>query len=469
MPTLTDAFATLADPAARFVVPSVTGLADDDLLAGARVLGEINRRVDATSAVFAAEIARRSTRDLGHDGLAQRRGARSPEILVQQFTGSSAREAVALVRVGTMMATDAMAASGPELTPAVDTAPWLHAVAVAVGDGRLSIEAADAIRAGLGTLESAADPAALGAGLTEAAAILLGESQSLPVERLAARARALRDELDVAGVRQREEERREKRFLHLTPQDDGMTRLSGLLDPESAAVVGAAFDAATSPRRGGPRFVDEKARRRADELVADERTTGQIALDTFVTLIQMGTDADDGTVLGTRRPAVRLLVTERDMRDREGMAWIEGQDDAVSLETAERHACGAGILPILFDTDGHVVNIGRAQRFHTPRQRAAIGARDGGCIVDGCDKPPSWSEVHHPEEWLRDDGETSVPNGVLLCRFHHRWVHNGGWKVMRRGIDYLLVPPASNDPERRPIPTRAKSAVFRRMMSGQGA
>jgi hypothetical protein len=285
----------------------------------------------------------------------------------------------------------------------------------------------------------------------------------MTVERLAARARALRDELDIAGVRDREEQRRERRYLHLAPQPDGMTRLSGLLDPESAAIVGAAFDAATSPRRGGPRFVDPEARRRADELVADERTTGQIALDAFVDLIQVATAADEGTVFGTRRPAVRVLMTERDLREREGLAWIEGQPDAISIETAERHVCSAGILPILFDTDGHCVNIGRAQRLHTPRQRAAIGARDGGCIVEGCDRPPSWTEVHHPEEWVRDNGETSVDNGVLLCRFHHRWVHEGGWSVIRRGSDYLLVPPARIDPERRPIASRARSAVFRRM------
>ena len=462
MPT-THALEALIDLSAPFATPSVSALDDGELVEGARVFAEIGRRVAAAAAIHAAEIARRSARDLGHEGLAQRLGDRTPEHLVQRVTGSNAREAVSLVRVGTMMARDAEASSEPALPPLPDDAPWLHAVVRAVSGGRLSIEGADVIRAGLGTLESAADPAALRAGLTEAAAILLAESRSLTIERLAARARALRDQLDVEGVRRREEERVERRFLHLTPQPDGMTRLSGLLDPESAAVVGAAFDAATSPRRGGPRFVDPQARRRADELVADERTTGQIALDTFVDLIRVGTDADDGTVLGSRRPAVRVLVTERDLREREGMAWIEGQDDAVSLETADRHVCGTGILPILFDTDGHVVNIGRSQRLHTPRQRAAIGARDGGCIIDGCDKPPSWTEVHHPEEWLRDDGETSVGNGVLLCRFHHRWVHNGGWKVIRRGTDYLLVPPASKDPERRPIATRAKSAVFRRM------
>lgn len=448
----TDALSALIDLGEPFATPSVVSLDDETVLNGLGALAEVRRRVDAMAATFAGEIARRSARDFGHDGLAQRAGDRTPERMVQRVAGTNAREAGSLVRVGTMAA--------------VDDAPWLRGVVRAVSEGRLSIEGADVIRTGLGAVDDAVDPQMLTAGLSEAAAILLVESSSLTVERLAARARALRDDLDTAGVAAREDRRRDQRYLHLTPQSDGMTRLSGLLDPESAAIVTAAFDAVTSPRRGGPRFVDPVARRRADEIVADSRTTGQIALDSFVDLIRIGADADGGAIVGARRPAVRVLMTERDMVERAGMAWIEGQADAVSIASAERHACSAGILPILFDTDGHVVNIGRAQRLHTTRQRAAIAARDGGCIVDGCDRPPSWTEVHHPQEWLRDDGETSVANGVLMCRFHHLWVHNGEWSVDRRGTDYVLIPPARIDPERRPIPARQKSAAYLRMRAG---
>ncbi|MBU1587703.1 MAG: 13E12 repeat family protein, partial [Actinobacteria bacterium] len=80
-----------------------------------------------------------------------------------------------------------------------------------------------------------------------AAAQLLREAPDLTLERLAARARELRSELDLDGVADREAQLRSRRYLHLTPQADGMTRLSGLLDPESAATVVATFDAATSP------------------------------------------------------------------------------------------------------------------------------------------------------------------------------------------------------------------------------
>jgi hypothetical protein len=80
----------------------------------------------------------------------------------------------------------------------------------------------------------------------------------------------------------REEALRQKRFLRLIPQADGMTRLSGLLDPESAALVTDAVDAVTAPRRGGPRFVEPGAAARAEAIVRDTRSTEQLALDALV-------------------------------------------------------------------------------------------------------------------------------------------------------------------------------------------
>jgi hypothetical protein len=221
-----------ADPAA---------LGDDALIAGSLELAEIRRLVGAKQAAFAAEIAHRSRPELGFSGLAQRKGMRNAENLVQQISDTSKRDAIALVRVGTLLT--------------VDADPWLSEVGSAVAAGRVSIEKADAISTGLGSPD--ADVAA--DDLADAAAHLVSIAPTLPVEKVAARARELRDSLDVAGVRDRHAKLRAKRYLSLIPTADGMTRLSGLLDPESAAIVGAAYDAATSPRRGGPRFVDTEA------------------------------------------------------------------------------------------------------------------------------------------------------------------------------------------------------------------
>jgi hypothetical protein len=236
-----------------------------------------------------------------------------------------------------------------------------------------------------------------------------------------------------------------------------------LLDPESAAVVVSAFDSATSPRRGGPRFVDPEQIARAEELTNDERTTEQIALDAFVDLVRIGGSATGGPLLDSRRPAVQVLVTDHDLRTRRGFAHIEGQPTAVSLETANRHICDVGTVPVHFDSAGQVVNLGREQRRFSRRQRIGLAARDGGCRFPRCDRPPSWTEAHHINEWSRHKGSTDIADGILLCRHHHMLVHNNHWRVTRTGGDYFLVPPASLDPGRRPIPAPSKSSAARRM------
>jgi HNH endonuclease len=67
--------------------------------------------------------------------------------------------------------------------------------------------------------------------------------------------------------------------------------------------------------------------------------------------------------------------------------------------------------------------------------------RDGGCVADGCDRPASWTDAHHLTHWLAG-GETSLDNLVLLCRVHHRAVHEGGWQLERSGGQHTLRPPA---------------------------
>ena len=115
---------------------------------------------------LAAEIAHRSRHELGHDGLAQRLGARTPQILVQRITGATAREAQTLVRVGSLVARCVrMPAAGSDPAPDADagaTVPWLAAVAREVAAGRLSIAAADAIQLGLGSIEGVTRPRRLG-------------------------------------------------------------------------------------------------------------------------------------------------------------------------------------------------------------------------------------------------------------------------------------------------------------------
>ena len=406
--------AGLGDPETPFTVPVVAGYADAELLEGQRQLAELRRRVETVAAAFAGEIAHRSRRELGRTGLAATEGVRSAEELIAKVTAGSRRDAHTLVK------------------------------------------AAEIIRTRLGQATGVPEEA-----LHEAAVALIDAAPELTVENLVTRAARVRDELDLAGIAERENALRDKRFLRITRQPDGMTRVSGLLDPESAAIIVPVLDAATSPRRGGPRFVSPDAQQRAEDLMRDERTTEQLTLDVFVELVRAGSRVDDGKLLGDRKPAVRILVTKTDLESpkrpegtREGAAFFEGQADAVSIATAERFICSSGAVPILFDTGGRVLNLGREQRLFSEKQRIVMAARDGGCLM--CGAPPSWCEAHHIDHRDEHHGRTDVDDGVLLCRFCHLTIHNNRWRVRRHGGDYRLERPDTDRiPHSIPLPSRS--------------
>lgn len=459
MTDITEILARLGDLSVTPADVETRRMRDQELLDGQRAVAELRRRVDAVAAALAGEIAYRSRRELGHSGLAQSRGQRTAEGLISQLTGSSARDARTLVKTAELLPVAATRPAAPVLPQ------WKTILGEAVRAATLSAEAAELITARLSqALRSDLSPdaqSALEARLATAAEQLVREAPLLPLEQLASQASRLRDEIDSAGVAEREEALREKRFLRVTPQLDGMTRISGLLDPESAAIVVPVLHAATSPRRG-PRFVDPDAAPTAADEVRDERTPEQVALDTLVELLRTGARVvDDGRLLGDRSPAVRVLVSRRELEGapdgcgiRPGAAYFEGQDAAVSIATAERFICAGGAIPILFDDDGRALNLGRTQRLFSEKQRIALAARDGGCLM--CDRPPSWCEAHHIDHWDAHSGKTDVDDGVLLCRFCHLLVHNRGWRIRREGGDYLLERPDEDGILRRtPLPRRS--------------
>lgn len=438
------------------VLPDVRDLArlsDDELLARQVDISGARRRVDAAGAAVAGEIARRSRPELGFRGLAQRSGARTPERLVASVTGLSVPESRAMISAGEALEGEV---------------PWMTPVATALQTGAVSVGATAAIRTGLGqpTVDVSEHD------LQAAARRLLDESGDLPPERVAVLAREARDLLDAVGVRDREMLLREKRSLRISRMPDGMTRLIALLDPENAAFVVDAIDRVTSPRRGGVRFVDPAEQQRADEIAADQRTTEQLAHDAFVTMIRLAAAVDGGQVFGSRPPEVRVHVRAETLERGTGFGWIEGQSSTVSVTTVERFICTVGALPIVFDHDGRPMKLGRSQRLFSAAQRIAIAARDGGCLIPGCERPPSWCEAHHIDEWERHKGETDVDTGVLLCRHHHMWVHDtdariaqvtGGFELRRAGRPAMQL--ISKSPVRRAAAQKSERRADVRQLS----
>lgn len=449
---LATAHRALAESGASPETGELSAIPDDGLLAALERAAEVRRLVDARSALLAGEVARRSSPQLAHAGLAQQRGHRTAAELVRVTTGSSRHDAHVAVRAGSML----LEASLPR---------WAHALIEPVTLGVLSTAGLDAIRSGLGDDSETVSADAL----AEAVRRLLAEVGSLDVDRLFRRARQLRDELDLAGVAERERARRAARSLRVFRTSDGMTRATWLLDPESAAVVTDLYDRGTSPRRGGPTFLSPRDAALVERMRADERTPEQYASDAFLDLLRAGAEADASSLLGSGAPSVRVVVSARDLADGTGLAHLEGQAKPVSLPSAQRLLCAGTHTPVLIASTGQPLDVGRSQRLFTIRQRVALAVRDGGCRWPGCERPPSWCEAHHIEPWQAANGRTDVADGVLLCRHHHLLVHNNGWQIERHrrpnGRDeYRARPPASLDPERHPLAMPSRSGPVTRAL-----
>jgi Domain of unknown function (DUF222)/HNH endonuclease len=116
--------------------------------------------------------------------------------------------------------------------------------------------------------------------------------------------------------------------------------------------------------------------------------------------------------------------------------------------------CDATAVPIVLNGKGQPLDVGRATRTIPDGLRRAVAARDKGCAHPGCDRPPSWAEVHHCHEWELG-GETKLSNLVMLCKAHHREIHFTEWIVRIRNGLPEFIPPKWIDPHQ--IPRRKAS------------
>ncbi|HHU11320.1 MAG TPA: DUF222 domain-containing protein [Intrasporangiaceae bacterium] len=94
-----------------------------------------------------------------------------------------------------------------------------------------------------------------------------------------------------------------------------------------------------------------------------------------------------------------------------------------STATARRLACNAGILPVVLGGASLPLDVGRQDRFFTEAQRVALAAIYDECAAANCDRPYSWSELHHEDPWATG-GRTDLDRAVPLCGYHHRLIHD---------------------------------------------
>ena len=242
----------------------------------------------------------------------------------------------------------------------------------------------------------------------------------------------LEHRIDAEGALAEANRAYERRYLHVGEPQDGLIRLDGLLDAEGGATLRTALNAHMLPGKDDDRTPGQ---RRADALVEICRRPAKLSSDGAGPRPQLIITASVDTLAGIPgAPAARL--------DSGAM---------IPSATVQRLACDAAVTRItgLGEFDQEVTHASRSIPAAT---RRALAARDQHCVFASCDRLPVWCDGHHLVFWTRG-GPTALPNLALICRPHHRKVHEEGWTLERRKDGRWHATP----PSRRVIPS-ARSA-----------
>ena len=191
---------------------------------------------------------------------------------------------------------------------------------------------------------------------------------------------------------------RELRSLTLRREGD-MVRLNGWMDIESGERLIAQLDP------GPPAEEDTRSApaRRADMLI----------------------DILNGS---SQRPDIIVHVSAETFGKSGADLSETAHGTFLTADEIRRISCDANLTRVVFGPESQPLDVGRTKRLVTPALRAAITARDMGCVFPGCDKPANWCDAHHLHHWS-EGGETKLDNLVLLCRHHHVLVHQAGWQI----------------------------------------
>jgi hypothetical protein len=233
--------------------------------------------------------------------------------------------------------------------------------------------------------------------------------------------------------------------------------LRGRLDPEAGAVLMRALDAAAeamdqrrktkldehreesngergderpqSPGRSDRQSADAGAGNVGRSTTPDGLTASQRRADALALVAESALAG--GLDPGTRGDRYQVVIHVdqpilADPADQGISAFCDGRH--VSAETSRRIACDAATVVMTHAPDGSVLDVGRRTRTISPALRRALVRRDLGCRFPGCGL--SLCDAHHVEHWA-DGGRASLDNTVLLCRFHHRLVHEEAFQLKR--------------------------------------
>ncbi len=222
------------------------------------------------------------------------------------------------------------------------------------------------------------------------------------------------------------------RALHIYQDEDGTVVLRGRLTPEVGVLLLRALDAARETlyqRRRANAAVPP-----ASDPATETPTRPQQQADALALLAETALhhELDPGTPGERYQVVVHVDAAILADPDQPGQSVLE-DGPHVPAGTSQRLACDASRVVMRHNEDGQVVAIGARTRTIPPALRRALHHRDRSCRFPGCNVRVG--EGHHVRHWAQG-GPTTLSNLALLCRRHHRAVHEG--YQVERGADGAL-------------------------------
>ncbi|WP_305783996.1 HNH endonuclease signature motif containing protein [Symbioplanes lichenis] len=409
----------LGQDAAKLAASPLWPLADDDLIEVLRAA----RHLEQAAAVLQARVVQQAA----SRGVPQAQGHRSTAGWLRSTLVLDAQPARELTEFAAAM-------KSPALQEAVldGRADLRQATVIAATCKSIPAELADHDEVGLAEAAGLVEQAER-TQIDMAARLTAHQLRRIGERILAHVAPQIAERADEAALARQEARAHAGRGLTLSRPHNGLVRVSGLLEAEDAAVVQSALHPLCRPVAGDDRTPPQ---RRADALTEVCR----LALRTTEL------PADGG------EPAHLAVTVAYDPLTRTLGSAVTDTGERLSAGAARRLACDARILPFVLGGAGQILDAGRSRRLATGPLRRALAVRDHGCAFPDCERPPRWTEAHHITPWT-EGGPTALDNLVLLCRPHHRLIHNDNptWRI-HLDPDRLptFIPPPTLDPDQHP-------------------
>jgi hypothetical protein len=332
-------------------------LTDEELTERLREIQALRTRLDAVEVATVAEWDRR--RVWAADG------SRSAAARLARETGVASATARERVRVAGRLRSASQ-------------------VAAALAAGRLGWSK---VRALLGVVNDRT-----AAAFARDEALLVEQAERLSTEQLGILLRHWLHLVDEDVANATADAMRARAFLDLAESFGGEGFLKGRLDPESKAIVKGELDAI------------------AEELYRAERAAAKAG----------GDAAASGAHVVPARP---LVVVNVDVERHDGLDVLRGRlADGTPLAEGEvrRLCCDAGIMGAVTSGGSVPIDLGRTTRTPSEAQRRFLASIWPTCAFPGCDRPFSWTEVHHIRWWDEHDGPTDLDNLLPQCSYHHQ-------------------------------------------------